>query len=197
MQLRAVLISFLVWVLYPAWLLAGAADYFCHRRSDIAHTSGSVESKLHVAQFLCIAAILILAVAVPITALTWGLMLLAVTAHSVVSYHDVAYSYQRRHVTAFEQQIHGYLDVIPWVAVCLIGTISWGSITSDTTPAFLSGEHSASVGGMILLAIFALLSGAPILEELIRTMRASSGRTAATSAFRASDGTPGPATGKR
>src|SRR5688572_5512543 len=90
MPLRSLLTAFLVWVLYPAWLLAGAADYLCHRRTDIAHTSGVIESVLHVAQFLCIAAILTLAVAFPVTALTWAAMFLAAVAHSVLSYIDVA-----------------------------------------------------------------------------------------------------------
>jgi hypothetical protein len=176
MQLRALLISFLVWILYPAWLLAGAADYFCHRSSDIAHTSGRTESGLHVVQFLCIAAILILAVAFPVSGLTWAGMLLAATAHSVASYIDVAYSYQRRHVTAFEQQVHGYLDVIPWIAVALIGALGWDSIVAAAPAELLSGDRSVSLGGRVVLTIFALFAGIPVLEEFIRTARAGSGR---------------------
>ena len=39
---------FINFVLVPAWLVWGLADYACHRRSDIEHTSGTHESLTHV-----------------------------------------------------------------------------------------------------------------------------------------------------
>ncbi len=42
--------ALLAWGIYPLWLIAGAADLWCHRRTDIRHTSGVVESTLHLAQ---------------------------------------------------------------------------------------------------------------------------------------------------
>lgn len=75
MDLRTLLVAFLVGVLYPVWLLAGAADYMCHRRTDITHTSGATEAWLQAAQLLCIGAILLLAVTLEVTALTWSAML--------------------------------------------------------------------------------------------------------------------------
>jgi hypothetical protein len=38
------------YVVFPLWLLSGVADYLCHARSDIAHTSGTHESMLHLLQ---------------------------------------------------------------------------------------------------------------------------------------------------
>ena len=52
MNMPELLQTFLLWGVYPAWLLAGAGDYLCHRRTDIEHTSGAKESWLHLAQFL-------------------------------------------------------------------------------------------------------------------------------------------------
>ena len=51
MSLLQTLWGLLLWVLYPLWLLAGAIDYVCHRRTNIEHTSGATESLLHLAQF--------------------------------------------------------------------------------------------------------------------------------------------------
>ena len=38
------------YVVFPLWLLSGTADYLCHARTDIAHTSGTYESALHLLQ---------------------------------------------------------------------------------------------------------------------------------------------------
>jgi len=37
-------------VVFPTWLLCGFADYACHARTDITHTSGVHESALHLLQ---------------------------------------------------------------------------------------------------------------------------------------------------
>ena len=53
--MRSWLSALLLWGIYPAWLLAGAGDYLCHRKMDIERTSGAVESWLHLVQFGCLA----------------------------------------------------------------------------------------------------------------------------------------------
>ena len=44
------LLGFLWYGLFPVWLIAGFADYLCHRKSDIGRTSGFRESLLHLLQ---------------------------------------------------------------------------------------------------------------------------------------------------
>jgi hypothetical protein len=41
----------LMFVVLPVWLLAGLADYLCHRATNIETTSGVRESMLHLVQF--------------------------------------------------------------------------------------------------------------------------------------------------
>lgn len=36
----------LLWGVLPLWLAAGVADWWCHRRSDLAHTAGVPEALL-------------------------------------------------------------------------------------------------------------------------------------------------------
>jgi hypothetical protein len=166
MDARALGLSFLAWVLYPLWLAAGAADYLCHRRTHIERTSGAVESWLHVAQFLSIAALLALATLFAVTTSVWIFLLAIAIVHSTLSFIDVVYSEKRRRISPLEQLVHGFLNVIPLIAVGLLAVLNW-PLSSD--PAAGAWFESAPT---FLLVSFCALAGAPILEELVRTLRA-------------------------
>src|SRR5690606_6298255 len=49
-RVRASIFQLIAYGFYPAWLIAGGIDYWCHRHSSIERTSGVVESLYHVAQ---------------------------------------------------------------------------------------------------------------------------------------------------
>jgi hypothetical protein len=186
MDPKSMLLGFVIWVLYPAWLLAGAGDYFAHRRTDIAHTSRSTESWLHLAQLTCIAAAFIAAVLFEITLVLWIWMIAAVLLHSVLAFIDVSYTDGRRYISPFEQHVHGYMDVIPLVAVALLGVASWPQIAAGGLQ--LVARESAANGQSLLLWSFGILAVVPTVEELIRTL---------TVASRPSSRTPRPAPGMR
>lgn len=182
MDLRTLLLAFMGWVLYVAWLIAGAADYFCHRRTHIERTSGSTESWLHVAQFACIAIAFVFALLLEVTALVFLVMLAAVVAHTILSYADVAYTLKRRHISPLEQHVHGFLDVIPLVAVGLIGVLDWPTIWPQAMEA--TGELNSPQPALgwkepmipaaelvLLLGSFFILAGVPVFEELSRVLR--------------------------
>ena len=42
----------LQWLVLPVWMAAGLADWWCHRRSDIEHTTGTTESAIHAAMMV-------------------------------------------------------------------------------------------------------------------------------------------------
>jgi hypothetical protein len=170
--LEAALTSFIAWVLYPLWLAAGAADYFAHRRTDIAHSSGATESLLHIAQLACIAVAFSAGIMLQITTGAWLLMLGAVLLHSLIAYVDVSYTQARRYVSPFEQTVHGFLDVIPIVAVLLFGVLHWPEISARGLMVVAENELDDDLIDRLLLLSFAALAGTPVIEELIRTLRA-------------------------
>jgi hypothetical protein len=167
--LDVALLGFIAWVLYPMWLAAGAADYFAHRRTDIAHTSGATESMLHVAQLATIAVAFSAAVMLEITTGAWLLMLGAVVLHSVLAYVDVSFTEQRRYISPFEQTVHGFLDVIPLVAVLLLGVLHWAAIGAGEMTIVPENARADDLTDRLLLLSFAVLAGTPVIEELIRT----------------------------
>jgi hypothetical protein len=168
MELRSLLTGLIAWILYPLWLAAGGLDYLCHRRTDIEHTSGAKESRLHVAQLACIALIVALGVLAQITLAVWFVLLLAALMHSALAYVDVSYTQSRRLITPLEQLAHNYLEVLPLAAVALLAVIHW-PLASEP---WLAARGGIGWGEALLLASFALLAGAPVFEELLRTSRA-------------------------
>jgi hypothetical protein len=167
--MRSWLFALLLWGIYPVWLLAGAADYLCHRRTDIERTSGTVESWLHLAQFGCLALALACALLLKFSVAVFVLMVALVLTHSVLSYMDVRYTDGRRRILPIEQTIHGFMDVLPLVAVALLGVQHWpeirgGSMTVAPVP-------SIDLPRVLLLLSFVVLAGLPIVEELLRCFR--------------------------
>ncbi|HWL74483.1 MAG TPA: hypothetical protein VNQ74_11470 [Burkholderiaceae bacterium] len=169
--MRNWLSAFLIWGIYPAWLLAGAGDYLCHRMTDIERTSGATESWLHVTQFVCLAVAFACAVLLQISAAVFVVLVALVVAHSFLSYIDVRYTDGRRRISPMEQSIHGFMDVLPLVAVAMLGVQHWPEIRAGAVPFALGA--AIDFERVLLLTSFAVLAGLPVLEELLRTLRSS------------------------
>lgn len=170
MSLQALLETLLWWGIYPLWLLAGAVDYLCHRRTDIEHTSGSGESWFHLLQFLTLLIALAAGALLEPNALVFGAMIVAVLAHSVLAHLDVSYTDGQRYISPFEQLVHGFMDVLPLVSVAIFGVLQWPQISAGPDGASLTPARADS-SRLWLLASFITLAGVPILEELVRTLR--------------------------
>lgn len=167
---QAMLENLFLWGIYPLWLLAGAGDYLCHRRTDIEHSSGSGESWFHLLQFLALLVALAAAVLLEMNGLVFGVMVLMVLTHSVLAHMDVSYTDGRRYISPLEQHVHGFMDVLPLVTVAVFGVLHWDAISAGLSSPILSVAPITSAG-VLLLASFAVLTGVPILEELVRTRR--------------------------
>lgn len=174
MQLRVLLGGFLGWVLYPLWLIGGAVDYVCHRRSDIQHTSGIRESWLHVAQFATMAMFFASAVLLQVTLPVIIMLVALVLTHTVLSFIDVSYTLGRRYISTAEQHAHGLLNVVPLIAVGLLAILNWETALAPSTDAVvrLKDEPLAATHIAMLLGSFTVLAGGPVLEEWLRTYRA-------------------------
>jgi hypothetical protein len=174
MELRSLLIALTVWVVYPVWLAAGAVDYLCHRMTDIEHTSGVPESRLHVAQLLCMGVIVALAVLAETTAAVWIILFMTGLLHSALAYIDVSYTQSRRRIAPLEQTAHSFLEVLPLVAVALLAVMHWPLATAP----WFAWRAELDTGAALLLGSFAVLAGAPVFEEMWRTSRAGAADSA-------------------
>jgi hypothetical protein len=168
LKLHSLINQLLLYVMYPLWLVAGAFDYWCHRRTNISATSGIIESSLHVAQFLTIAVVFICAVLLEPTIATIAVIGVAAVLHLVLSYVDVAYTHRRRYISPLEQHVHGFLDVLPIIAVCLLAVL----VLNDPSPVtgFATRLQAASTRELaLLIGTFVVVAGGPVVEEFLRT----------------------------
>ncbi len=180
MPTEALLQNFLMFVVVPVWLLAGLADYFCHRATDIERTSGVLESLLHLLQFALVGVPLLAALFLEINAAVLLIMLAGLVLHQATAVWDVRYANATRHVSPAEQHVHGVLEMAPAIATAVVAILKWPDFLSlfgigDARFA-LEPKHVPLPGWYLA----ALMSGVvafgvlPYGEELLRTLRAGS-----------------------
>lgn len=166
-------------VVLPCWLLSGLVDYTCHARTDIAHTSGTHESLLHLLQTVEIGLPLLAFLFFSVDALVLVLMFAGAVAHTASSWSDLRYADGLRRITPFEQYVHSFLNVLPWIALALVVVLHWPVVASlfdrgaasDWTLHLRRPSLDPAILVAVLLAsvVFAVLPG---LLELATTLKA-------------------------
>jgi hypothetical protein len=169
----------LLYFLLPLWIAAGVADYFCHRRTHIEHTSGLRESTLHVVQALEIFVPLVLGLFFEINALVLSVMVASVVLHMLTALWDGTYTYRRRPIVPFEQHVHSHLEYVPVVAVLLVCILYWNQFQAlfgagPEPPSFQLIPKKAPIPWSYtgsVLALVVLFQGSLLAEEFVRTWR--------------------------
>ncbi|QOW18516.1 diguanylate cyclase [Lysobacter ciconiae] len=180
----ALLWGLLGFVIFPLWLAAGAADFICHARTDIAQTSGVRESVLHLLQTaqmgLPIIAILFLEVDASVLVLAF----VASATHTATAYWDLSYTAPLRPIPPVEQFLHAFLIVLPLVGLAIICVLHWPQTVSLLSPGSANWSlhlRTPRFAPWVIAAVIAaslLIIVAPGLLELRRTLRARHGRAA-------------------
>ena len=179
MNTQQLLVDCLLYAVLPLWLLAGLADYWCHRRTAISVTSGFHESALHLLQAAQIGIALLAGLFLEINAAVLAVTLTCLVAHTATAAWDVSYTFGRRHIPPFEQQVHGYLEVLPFMAASVVAILYWpqflallgmGDIPADFSLRLKSSPIPARHLITIIAAVL-VLDFIPLLEELRRTWR--------------------------
>jgi hypothetical protein len=179
MSTETLLQSFLMYLIVPVWLLAGLADYLCHRASAIERTSGVFESALHLLQFGLVGVPLLAALFLEINAAVLLIMLIGLVLHQATAVWDVRYANETRRVSSTEQHLHGVLEMTPAITTAIVAILKWPDFLSlfgigearfalelKHTP--LPGWYlSAVMAGVVLFGVL------PYGEELLRTARAA------------------------
>ena len=130
MSTDTLLQKFLMYVVVPAWLLAGLADYYCHRATRIENTSGVAESLLHLLQFTLVGVPLLAALFLEINATVLLVMLAGLVLHQAAAVWDVRYANARRRIAPTEQHLHGVLEMAPAIATAVVIMLNWSDFLS-------------------------------------------------------------------
>lgn len=165
MSTEALLLAALAWVVYPLWLLAGAADFACHRATDIEHTAGLAESRWHLIQLALVGAPIVIALLFEVTTLVLAFALACLLLHTLAAYADTRVTTPRRAIPPFEQHVHAVLDSAPAVAFGIGAILHWprfaalfGAGSADWSlrlrdPPLPASVITAVLGAALLLAV--------------------------------------------
>jgi hypothetical protein len=177
MDSEQVLTLMLMYLILPVWLLAGFADYLCHRTSNIEQTSGWKESVLHLLQFAEMAVPILVALFLKITTGVLILMLACLILHQATAMWDVAYAHKRREIRPIEQHVHSLLEVLPLTALLMVAALHWDATLGLINPraadfSFVLKEILPDwryIGAILAIAL--LFEILPYTEELMRGLR--------------------------
>lgn len=167
-------------------MLAGFADWLCHRYARIEFTTGVRESAIHLLMLAEAAVAVLLGLFFEITGLVLLIMFGAWLLHEATSFWDVSYAAARRKVGPLEQRVHDYLGVVPFLALSLVFALHWPQVLAviglGTEPPDFGIRWkepplpAAYIAG--LLVTITLLELGPFTEELWRGLRARRRRCA-------------------
>lgn len=174
--------TIVLYFVVPAWLLAGFADWLCHRRSHIEATSGARESVLHLLLLVEMGLPLLAVIYLEVNALILGLLLAAFVAHELTTYVDLRVATSSRRVGAVEQLIHSVLEMSPLLVLLLLASAHWGQWLAlfGLGPearrfdlAWSANMPPATYSAGLIVAVLALAL-LPYCEELLRARKRAS-----------------------
>lgn len=173
--------QFLLGFVLPLWLLAGVADWLCHRKANIEHTAGPAESSMHLLMLSEAAVPVLAGLFLDITSPVLLLMAGAFLLHEATALWDVTYASRRRTVTPVEQHVHSYLEMVPLMALSFVSVLHWPQVLAlcgvegyrrdwgiRRKPKPLPIRYVAP-----MLVAMVVLEWAPYLEEFWRGVRAT------------------------
>lgn len=172
--------ALILWILLPAWILAGFLDWICHRRSGIDVHCGPYESVLHLLLLGEAGAALLIGLLLELNEPALALIALCFIAHEITGYIDIRYAHARRDLSPAEQRIHDYMTAIPVTALCLIGVLHWDTVVSLVSEPvrIFTVPLQWKATPLPVWQIFGILGAVviadliPYLEELHRGLRA-------------------------
>ncbi|MES2977454.1 MAG: hypothetical protein V4731_03450 [Pseudomonadota bacterium] len=163
----------LIYGVLPLWILSGLLDWWCHRRTDIAHTGGVGENLFHWLMFFLMGAGVMAAVLLQTNAALVLLGLALFVAHEAVVYLELRFALPLRRVGALEQMVHSFQEILPLLGLFLLATtIAPGSAGWQDLALRWRDEP---VPPRMLAALFfavGVCNFLPLFEELLRCVRA-------------------------
>ncbi|TIU33740.1 MAG: diguanylate cyclase, partial [Mesorhizobium sp.] len=93
------MVLILMYFVLPVWLIAGFADWLCHRATHIESTTGAKESLIHLLMFAEVGIPLLAAMFLEVNALVVAVMIVTFFVHEATAMWDVRYATTARTVS--------------------------------------------------------------------------------------------------
>ena len=178
---NALLLDYLLFVIFPLWIVTGLTDYALHRRTRIEENAGTRESLLHAMQLGEVGVPILFALFFDVNALIFSIMLAGLLLHEITALWDLTYASTRRYVSPLEQHVHSFMEVLPLTALLFMSLMYWGQFSAlfgfGAEPArFALQVKPQPIPPPYLVMLFFCVGGfvvLPYAEELWRCLRAA------------------------
>ncbi|MCW2246627.1 putative MFS family arabinose efflux permease [Azospirillum fermentarium] len=184
-DVQALTRNFLLYYIVPLWLMAGVADWYCHRATHIEDTAGAKESMLHLLMLVEMGVPTLAGLFLEINSPVLGLMIASFILHEATALWDVSYAVSRREVPPIEQHIHSFLEMLPLMAASFVSLLHWPQVQAlaglrdEENPGIRWKQDTLPTGYLAtVIGAIAVLELLPYAEELWRDWRAHPGRLA-------------------
>lgn len=178
MLLPDLLLSAILFVFLPLWILAGFGDWLFHRATKISTTSGIRESLLHQVMLVELGIPTLAGLFLEINALVIALMIAGFLLHEITVFADLRYTIDKRRIPPGEQIVHSFQELLPLTLLTLVIFLHWDQFVALVT---MNGQANFSLElkreplppsylAALLLAA-GLLVVLPFMEELWRCYR--------------------------
>jgi hypothetical protein len=161
----------------PLLVVAGCADWWCHRATRIEATSGLAENVFHWVLLGQIGVALLAAALLEVNAAVLLLVFGAFLAHELTIYIELHYTVPRREVRPGEQMVHSFMEVLPLALLGLLAVLHWDqalALLGQRVPDFgLRWKEEPWPAGYLLgvAAAVGLFNVLPLAEESWRCLR--------------------------
>ncbi|MET3594536.1 hypothetical protein ABID26_003944 [Mesorhizobium shonense] len=178
------MVLILMYFVLPVWLIAGFADWLCHRATHIESTTGAKESLIHLLMFAEVGIPLLAAMFMEINSLVIAVMMIVFVVHEATAIWDVRYATTARTVSPIEQHVHSFLEMIPLMGLVSVISLHWGQFLAlfgvgpeEARFDLIWKQQQLPVAYIVtVMAVILLFELLPYLEEFFRGLRANSGR---------------------
>ncbi|TIT95909.1 MAG: diguanylate cyclase [Mesorhizobium sp.] len=178
------MVLILMYFVLPVWLIAGFADWLCHRATHIESTTGAKESLIHLLMFAEVGIPLLAAMFMEINSLVIAVMMIVFVIHEATAIWDVRYATTARTVSPIEQHVHSFLEMIPLMGLVSAISLHWGQFLAlfgvepeEARFDLIWKQQQLPVAYIVtVMAVILLFELLPYLEEFFRGLRANSGR---------------------
>jgi hypothetical protein len=179
-----VLEAALLYFVMPLWILAGFADWLCHRIARIEYSAGPTESVIHLLMMAEAGVAVLGALFLEITGAILVFLVGVWLIHEITSYWDLHYASSRRVIAPWEQRVHDYLANAPLLALLLVVILHWTQVAAifGAGPEPFDGgirlkQEPIAVGYvLVVLGAILVLNVLPFVFELACALMAASRR---------------------
>lgn len=162
----------LAWGVLPLLMLAGLADWACHRATAIERTGGLAENAVHWLMFGQIGAAALAAALLAPNAAVLAWVFAMFVAHEATAWLELRYAVARRHVRPVEQMVHSFQELLPLAGLALLAVAAarQPGALADWTPRWR--EDPVPLAALLAAGAAVLLVNIlPLAEETLRCLR--------------------------